>query len=429
MKTAPIVPYLKDDSAQFRMDFVFFDHALSTSEIRPLHLTLPGNKTLSKKGTVKPGTGQGAANKQQTPQKGRLLDKAALSQKILEPEKNDKENQNQENSEEKPAQNTAISSTLKSYMATASKTKKGMGTKIRNSSSNSLMQGAEGQPKPHPTAKPTPSRPAQAEHQPEKQSTPPPQQKQEEKHQEAPKQPLSKEPSKDLLGLDFELNGAYLLPCLPNQYINMQFKIEKTDLKTIFKLIMPSNIDSEQRLRVELDGKSRQGELHIIYNGKDVGEFTYNASNKVFSVGLMNFQPPLEACAVLYNPSFAQSNFPRIFDLIIPALKKVNGRNQMYKIQYSEQSQLIQCVSRMAKESIRLKCRIPSNKGNEFDMTFAGKFNVNSPMNFILYHDSSPKRDICTFQAVDNSTYNVVVGYPLSPIQAFFAGVASCIPV
>ena len=389
-------PYINDQKSSFKMEFLLFDRSLSTSEVDPLHLTIPKNKNVNKRATPTKSDANSPTRTRDVQPKQAIPKKVEPQTKKAEPAADKPEKQ--------MPQKALLSQTLKSYMST---------NIAKNQRASMQRSPAQKQPQDDQMARTTPH------------VTP-----SEETKPAVPNPVENKLPGKaTTLGLDFALNGTYLLPCLSSQSISMQVKIEKTPKDFyIYRLQMPAAVDPEQRLRVELYGHYRDSEAHVIFNGKEVGEMHYNSGNKSFSVALTAFQPYLECCSIIFNPSFSTPAMPRIFDFIFPALKKVDGRNQMFKIPFADNSQLVQCVSRMGKEAIRLKTKIPVNNGNTFDTLFDGKFTRPSPLNFVLYHDSNPKKFICSFSAVDDTTYNLVVGYPLSPIQAFFAAVAASIP-
>ncbi|EAY19130.1 hypothetical protein TVAG_190240 [Trichomonas vaginalis G3] len=429
--TITTVPYLSDENAQFRMDFVFFDTALSTSEIKPLHLSLPGKQNLKK--TLNPRQTMSRSDKvdnnkaspNQTLRNGNHSPRPTATERQQEPVFVNQVTPNQpQESQPQPNQMNTF--------------------KMKRTLQNTLLQRTHSRNSQNMEQQDSPDRqqqPQQSSKYPRPQDSPPHSPNREQQQQRQVQQPVPRrspvpEPAARQanpmaeLGLDFSLTGLYLLPCLTSQTINMIFNVEEPQPNvTRYSLRMPQDVDTEIRLRCDVSGKSRTSKIELYYNDVVVGEFKYNSNNKCFSVGLTALTPAMEACAVLFNPSFSSSSAPRIFDFVIPALKKIDGRNQMFRVPYQEPSTLIQYVSKMAKESIRLKTRIPSNEGNEYDSTFKGKFLLNAPTNFILYHESNQKRDICTFSMVTENSYNLAVSYPLSPIQAFLAAVAASIPL
>ena len=63
-----------------------------------------------------------------------------------------------------------------------------------------------------------------------------------------------------------------------------------------------------------------------------------------------------------------------MFDFLIPALKKRDGKNNMFPIAFKEASSgLFERRVNVSKEAIRLKTRVPVNSGNTgWDTTFEG---------------------------------------------------------
>jgi hypothetical protein len=124
-----------------------------------------------------------------------------------------------------------------------------------------------------------------------------------------------------------------------------------------------------------------------------------------------------ETCAVI-------SNGDCLSELIMPAIRKVDSRSRMYLIDVSEMSNLCQKFKQNAKEAIRLKAQQPPGG----DLTFAGKFECADPANFLLFHDSNTKRDLCQFGMTARGSYRLEVTYPLSLLQEFFAAVCAVMP-
>jgi hypothetical protein len=77
-----------------------------------------------------------------------------------------------------------------------------------------------------------------------------------------------------------------------------------------------------------------------------------------------------------------------------------------------------------AKEALKLKPREPPGG----DLTFEGKFEQAAPANFQLFHDSNPRRSLCSFGMTAQGGYTIELVYPLSPLQGFLAAVCATIP-
>lgn len=388
MSSSTTAPYLADDKAQFRMSFMFFDAALSTSEIRPLHLGMPGKKSkLSKpRSPIKKYASSGPVNKNMD---------ATL-----------------ETINEDDDTNISLAETSNRLAARP---------RNRNKVANLNRSMENMHPVSHGRIPKTRIKSIEI-------------------NATSPDSLLSKSSSQEAItgeGLnpisitaELSLQGLYFLPCAPSQYMNFTFKI-MDDKKKFIRYTLINNEDKEnpQRLRADVFGQSRGSRIEIYYEVTEIGEMRYNAYQKYQNACFTGLKPPVELAAMLFNPSYMNSNHPKIFDLVIPALKKVNGRYQSFNVNISEQSLLVQYISRMAKEAIRIKPRIPSSDGGIYETTFDGKFQLTSLNNFILFHETNHKRDICTFCKFDDTTYNLTVGYPMSPIQAFITAITASLPV
>lgn len=403
---APFVDYLSDNVCQFRMDFVFFDPALTTSEIKPLHLSLPGNKNLTRKP---------APVKQQETKIQSSRATSGLRSSRAEPAQTADKQQDQEVIKSKRLLSPVLEKKRPSLRASVASRAGGVVEGVKpNTLSSTIPRKTESS---SPTGSPHQEVPKKEEAQQKASRT---------SSSLAKTAPVQQGGS---VNFNFAMDCYYVLPLTPAQVAQMSFVIENTPSMTTFKLYPPDTMEQRCLLSAQLTGKTRTSQIELLYDGQAVGIYKYNPTNKTYFVGLTGLNPVVEACAVLFNTSYTTANQPRIFDFVIPALKKVDNRNQMYKVPFSESSVLIQVVQRMAKEAIRLKARIPISSGNTYDMTFEGKFSMNSLTNFILYHESSPKRDICSFHQIADNKYMLTCGYPLSPLQGFLAAVSACIPV
>jgi hypothetical protein len=108
----------------------------------------------------------------------------------------------------------------------------------------------------------------------------------------------------------------------------------------------------------------------------------------------------------------------------MPAIRKIDGKSRMCLISVSDMSSLWQKFKQNAKEAIGLKAREPPGG----DLTFEGKFGRPAPENFVLFHDSNTKRDLCQFGMTARGSYLLEVTYPLSLLQGFFAAVCAVMP-
>ena len=194
---------------------------------------------------------------------------------------------------------------------------------------------------------------------------------------------------------------------------------------------MKTEATGEIILSATQKGDTRDEGIEIIHEGQVIGEGTYIRSNSTFCCGVDTPNGRCEACAAVFNPSFALASEPRVFDFLIPALKKRDGKNNMFPIPYKEASSgLFERMVNISKEAIRMKTRVPVNSGNTgWDTTFDGRLSKASVANFVLYHDSSVRKDLCIFGKLRDNEYELEIGYPLSPLQGFLAGVTAMLPL
>lgn len=385
METRTTAPYLDDDKAQFRMSFEFFDAALSTSEIKPLHLKLPG--------------------KRNTPKIFRSPDKRYSSSAPL----NSLINQNSQDKYEDAKDSVNRISLSETSDKLAARPRNRKQSSMLNKSTELFNTG-------------THSSFSREKFQSTEILTPP---KESLLGISQSQETIDKnfDPFSD--GKELTFSGLYFLPCSPKQTINMTFKINDDGRSSIiYSLFLPADLDKIQRLSAHVYGRNRGARIELFFGDKMIGELRYNALKKYQNVCMTGLSPPAEICAILLNSN------PKLqyFDLVIPALKKINGRYQSFCVDIREDSMLVEYVSRMAKESIRMKMRLPTQVGDTYDTTFDGKLSLPGANNFILYHESNHKRDVMTFGKFDDTTYNIVCGYPLSPIQAFAAAIAASLP-
>ena len=163
----------------------------------------------------------------------------------------------------------------------------------------------------------------------------------------------------------------------------------------------------------------------IINGGDKVAEVKQHNDNSLFLVTTAEKPVNREISAVKFNQSFTQEDQPRLFDIYIPALKKHEGEHIIWKIDVGETSGLIARVEQKQKEAITMTTRVPPNTGNSFDLTFEGIFKVPDRHNFVVYHQSQPKRHVATLGCVQPNLYHAYVTYPMCPLQGFFACIAS----
>lgn len=194
--------------------------------------------------------------------------------------------------------------------------------------------------------------------------------------------------------------------------------------------VMKTEATGQVILSAKMNGKLRREGIEIMRDGEVIGEGRLLEQNSTFYCGVKTGKAKCECCAAVFNPSFTTEKQPRVFDFLIPALKKIDGRNTMFAIDFKGRSGLLERMVNVSKEAIRLKTRVPVNSGNtEWDMTYDGKLAVASMSNFVIYHDSSVKKDLCVYGKIGNNQYELELGYPMSPLQGFLAGVIATMPI
>lgn len=389
-------PYLDDYMSSFRNIFIPIDKSLNTSEIKPLHLALPRNRQGMRGGNASPSRLSATNNISEAPEDG-IKDRTA------------------NNSEKKPARfltNRYLSQNE------SSKGGKDSNPKSKDSATASIYNKVE-----EVAQKVLPNNQTDNENQNENPNPP-------------PKQPKSKASSqltattqndKEVIDMLIRNEDYWYLPLSPSIFIRLIFAVHNVSSKYTFELL----IDGEDipLMSAEMAGQSRADGITIYIKQQEKGETHYTPGNSSLFAGVAINDQKDEACAAIFNPSFSSVSQPRIFDFLVPALKKINGRSRMLPILLEESSGLVSRLSQMSKEAIRLKTRIPASQGNSFDMTFDGKFQQSSLSNFILYHDSNTRKDLCSLGMISEDRFLLVIGYPLSPLQGFLAAISASAPI
>jgi hypothetical protein len=205
-------------------------------------------------------------------------------------------------------------------------------------------------------------------------------------------------------------DDSWLFPAPPAAALHFLFQIESGSGPWRFSLL--SDRGGEALLGAAMNGAGRKSGLRISAQKREVGEGTWDGS--AFSCAVAIGTERGVACCAVYSG--------RLFDLIIPAIKKVDGRSRMMQITGGQEAGLAERASKGAKEAIRLKARESS------DLTFGGAFERAAPGNFQLVHDSNPKKVLCALGLKSSGAYALEVAYPLSPVQGFLAGIAATMP-
>lgn len=236
--------------------------------------------------------------------------------------------------------------------------------------------------------------------------------------------------NKEILNNLIKDDQYWLAPLTPSVVVRFSFKVVTNDQELTFEL--HGDTDSYPLMSAKMEGPSRADGIIFYLDGISKGESRYTPGNSSFFVGLDTGRGSQlsEACAAVYSPSFLSPTQPRVFDFLIPALKKIEGKSRMLPIEMGETSGLVTRLSQMSKHAIRLKTRIPPpSSGDSFDMTFNGKFKQSSLSNLILYHDSNSNKDLCSLGMISHNQYSLEISYPLSPVQGFMAAIAAAMPI
>lgn len=400
-KSIECEPFLDDYMAAFHSIFIPLDKSMSTSEIKPLHLSLPRNR-------------QGVRNSNAS----NAGAQSPTAPRISNPTNNEVNDEgNNKNSSEKKSSTRFLSN---HYLESSKSGKNSrQSTKDPSSSYKGINEIAQKTlPKNQPNANENDASDVQAPNQ--EIPSRPPRQKQ---------LMATTQNDREVIEMLMRNDDYWFSPLSLSGSIRLIFIVSFVSSKYSFDLFIDG--DESPLMQAEMLGQSRADGIKIMINGQQIGETHYTPGNSSLFAGVsVSSEQQNEACAAIYNPSFSSASQPRIFDFLVPALKKINGKSRMLPIPLDESSGLVARLSQMSKEAIRLKTRIPSMQGNSFDMTFDGKFQQASLSNFILYHDSNTRKDICSLGMISSSGhYLLEIGYPLSPIQGFLAAVSASAPL
>lgn len=146
----------------------------------------------------------------------------------------------------------------------------------------------------------------------------------------------------------------------------------------------------------------------------------YDKSNNLFYATADNYNSKkIELCC-------SQIQAPHIFTLLIPVLKKnrMTGKSFLVPIPFTEdQCNLFEKSKTSEHESLAFESRA---KTLNDDFSYQGRFMTNEKTNFILYHYSNPTTNILQFGKTDrNGAISLIINFPISPIQAFFAAITT----
>ncbi|OHS99345.1 hypothetical protein TRFO_34196 [Tritrichomonas foetus] len=410
-KTIVYEPYLCDYDVVFHDIFTLIDPAMNTSEIKPLHLAVPRN--------TKGIKGPSASSLSQTRNENQNKGSASPSEKTSGTQSRFLSQRYLTGANKAGSNNTSKPSIAKEVITQnvdkiLPQEEKPAETKTRITKEVVNVQSS-------------PPPPQQQREQPHEQERPPPNPAKVTQSRSSAQ--LAPQDNKVITDILMRNEDYWLLPLSPSTGVRFKFIVDgNSGPGFIFKLL--HEVDLTLLMEAKMNGASRSSGVHIFVNGKNVGETNYTPGNSAFYVGVdAGREERSECCAAVFNPSFSSANQPRIFDFLVPGLKKIQGKSRMFPIVFSEPSGLVTRLSQLSKEAIRLKTRVPVSQGNSFDMTFDGKFQHQSLSNFVMYHDSNTRKDLCSLGMYGDNEYYLEIGYPLSPLQGFMAAVAATIPV
>ena len=367
--------YLSDYNVVFNSIFTLNDISMNTSEIKPIHLTMP-----KKFQGLKASRPSHIRNETISPNPIGAQGQRLLSQRYLQ------------------------KSTVSQPGGQAAKPQK-----ILSDNAEKLTQSPhQQQESAQPVVKNENNEQQNSEHH--------------KKHKKSINPSLSQEDNQAIIEILTRTGDYWLFPLSPSMGVRFKFSIENKPQRAAFlsletnnKVLMHAKFDNDKN-------------INIFFNDAQVAIATFSLEKGLFYAIVDEGNGNLhEACAASIDPK-ATNNQPRIFDFLIPALKKINGKSRMLQMKYEPPSALIKKSNQSAKECIKLKARIPFKNGNNYDMTFSGKFSKQSLSNIVLYHESNSRRDLCSLGLVDNDVYSLNIYYPLSPLQGFLAAILATIP-
>jgi hypothetical protein len=199
--------------------------------------------------------------------------------------------------------------------------------------------------------------------------------------------------------------------------VRVDFRVDFTTVPWSFALVPDG--ESAPVLTAKVNGATRAAGVSITSVRQDciIAEGRLDRGmDVVYFIATIDTEQT-EACAAVFANK-------RLVDVVVPAIKKIAETSRMCPVPPGDFSALYQKMVQRAKEAIRLRAREPV----EGDITFGGRFEVPSQSNFILYHESNPKRDLCVFGKNKDGTYVMEVGYPLAMLQAFAAAICATLP-
>lgn len=242
-------------------------------------------------------------------------------------------------------------------------------------------------------------------------------QDQEQDNEPAPKSPPPRNKISRSSGYNFEETDS---PLSMSEYWTIPLKSQENVRFIFYKNENELGFVNPSTKQIQIKGIISSNHVSVMLGGQRVAEIRQQDDN-TFYIYNCEEKPYFEYCAMKLNQSFVSEGGPLLFELYIPALKKRPECQRYVSIEASETSGLIARVEQKAKEAIVMKTRMPQNTGNSFDLSFENIFKKPDFHNFIIYHDSNPKRIVSTLGLLDGGLYRATVTYPMCPLQSFFA--------
>jgi hypothetical protein len=228
-------------------------------------------------------------------------------------------------------------------------------------------------------------------------------------------------PQEDLGAIDnkvltdslLKIDDFWLYPLAPSTTVRFTVAVDNTARSWVFRLL--TEADNQIILTATMNGRNKTVGVNVTAGVQDrpIGEGKFDQAANAFFCGVALGTERGEAGCWVYPSK----------EFLMPAIKKIEGKSRMCLIPMGEASDLCARAAKGAKEAIRIKSVDP--KG---DLTFGGKFERQGAANCQLFHESNPKKMLCSFGARADGNWLLEVTYPLSPLQGFIIAVSATIP-
>lgn len=347
-RSTPFEPFLAHKAVAFNKYFTLIDTALNTSEIRPIHLSIPKNCAAATKNLAQ-------------------VSQPTIQEKTPQP---------------RSTQSRILSNAQLARTAKAAKERRHEGQASTTDSAPASPSKAQAIPRPAPPIGPVVGNNNEM---------------------------LARLQEEDWMRPFASGNGGRFIFTVGHKNNASTFTLKTDDGKKV--LLWASLFGSFRTDSIEIHTADRL--IAQTYYHQDTGSVSCNflENNKMYEVGCI---------------TNLTDGHPRNYNFIIPALKKKTETRAVPVETDGSSSILYQKLAHKDKEAIKLSAKIPEKKG---DASFGGILASNSPTNFIIYHESNPKKAICTCDHMGGSTFTLCAGYPMLFIQAFFAAIMAAIPM